>query len=572
MGKVAGIVKEYGVVMVWMLFIIVAPFLYAHERGDSFHTLFGVALLSCLSVAAVFSKSSCRVPKWTWTDVILLLLAFFQSGQMLAAHYCDAETVVGGLCWFLVYIMARILCLQAAHTGQLIVAAVILSALMQSLVAGLQQGGLLTSNHPLFPVTGSFMNPGPLGGCLAVGIVLGMCGPICKPLSKTKWLVTGSLLLLMAFMCLLSDSRSAWLALAAGSASMAICFSAAKWIRISLPLLWGIGVFGLYFYRSASADGRLLIWRICARMIGSAPWFGHGVGTFRSEYMNWQGEYFAKGLGTVKEKLLAADNVHPYNELLRIFCEQGVFGGILVFGAIVGCMSLYKKMGRINRVALCGVVTWVTFSCFSYPYDVFPLQIILPLLLAVAMPTADMRIRRPFKVVTMSLNLLFSLYVVAGWSYFTSVRRLLSEHYISDEIEVEEALNREFLRFADNSSCVAFYARNLFEKGLYEESIPVMRQSIALRPSGRKYLELGDACQYAGDTLSAMDCYLSASQMLPGHVLPVYNRFCLSRERGDSTLADTLAYRLLRMPVKVENTVVREARREAEVYLDFRKR
>lgn len=99
-----------------------------------------------------------------------------------------------------------------------------------------------------------------------------------------------------------------------------------------------------------------------------------------------------------------------------------------------------------------------------------------------------------------------------------------------------------------------------------------MKQSIALRPSGRKYLELGDACQYAGDTLSAMDCYFSASRMLPGHILPVYNRFCLSRERGDSVRADSLAYRLLSMPVKVENAVVREVRREVEGYLNFRKR
>lgn len=572
MGKVAGIVKEYGVAMVWMFFIIVAPFLYAHEGGDGFHTHFGVVLLSCLSVAVVFFKGCCRFPQWTWTDVFLLLLALFQFGQILAAH-SDAETVAGGLCWFLVYVMVRILCLQAAHAGRLMLAAIILSALIQSLVAGLQLGGLLTSNHPLFSITGSFMNPAPLGGCLAVGIVLGICGSIRKPLSRKKGLIGASLLLGMSAMCLLSDSRSAWLAFAAGGAAAAFCFSAAKWIRISLPLLWGIGVFGLYFYRPASADGRMLIWRICARMIDSAPWFGHGVGTFRSEYMNWQGEYFAQGAGTVEEILLAADNVHPYDELLRVLCEQGVVGGLLVFGAVVGCMGLYKKMGAVNRMALCGVVTWVAFSCFSYPCDVFPLQITLPLLLAVAVPAKVRRVRHPLplKVVTVSLCLFGSLYTVIDWSYLASVRRMLSEHYISDDVELEEVLNREFCRFADNRTCVALYARNLFEKGLYEEAVPIMRRSIVLQPSGRKYLALGDACQYAGDTLLAEHCYLVASRMLPGHVLPVYNRFCLARERGDSVQADTLAHRLLQMPVKVENTVVQEARHESEAYLNLRK-
>lgn len=339
-------------------------------------------------------------------------------------------------------------------------------------------------------------------------------------------------------------------------------------------MLWGIGTFGLYFYRSASADGRILIWKICGRMMDAAPWTGHGVGTFRTEYMNWQGEYFGQASATTEEMLLAADNVHPYNELLRIFCEQGIIGGLLVLGALLGYIVLYKKMGRVNRVALCGAIAWVLFSCFSYPCDVFPLQIILPLLLAVAVPAKTVQIRRPlpFKIVIVQISLLVSLYVVAGWNSLVSVRCMLAEHYICDDTEIEENLNRKFRQFANNNSCVALYARNLFEKGLYKEAIPVLRQSIALEPSGLKYLELGDACQYAGDTLSAMDCYCVASRMLPGHVLPVYNRFCLLREMGDSMQADSLARRLLSMPVKVENAVMREVRHEVEEYLNFRKR
>lgn len=573
MEKWSGIVKEHAVPVVWSILVVVAPFLYVYEGGASFHGAFVFALTACLSVAVVLLNTKLRFPKLTGTDMALLLFASYQGVQLLAAH-SDAETVAGGLLWFFIYAMARILCLQAAYMGRIIVAAVILSAWIQSWVAALQWGGVLTSHHPLFAITGSFMNPGPLGGCLAVGIALGMGALIGSPLSRTKRLVAAFLLLWMSVVCLCSDSRSAWLACAAGGAVALFCFTSIKWAKVLLPLLWGIGTFGLYFYRSASADGRILIWKICGRMMGATPWTGHGVGTFQTEYMFWQGEYFGQAGATTEEMLLAADNVHPYNELLRILCEQGIIGGLLVFGAMVGCIVLYKKTDRVNRVALCGVAAWVSFSFFSYPCDVFPLQIILPLLLAVAVPPKEMQRHRllPFKIVTVPLCLLFSLYIASGWYSLASVRSMLAEHYISDDIEIEETLNRKFTQFAGNGSCVALYARNLFEKGLYEEAIPVMRQSIALHPSGRKYLELGDACQYVGDTLSAMDCYRVASRMLPGHVLPVYHRFCLSREMGNPMQADSLARRLLSMPVKVENAVVREARRDAEKYLNLRKR
>lgn len=572
METISGIVKKYAAAMFWALLVGAAPFLYGFHRGDDFHASFGGALVSCVSIAAVFFRGRYRLPRWTAADLFLLLLALFQAGQMVAER-SGAEAVAGTLLWFFVYVAARILCLQAAHTGRMLVAAIILSALIQSLVAGLQRGGALVSNHPLFAMTGSFMNPGPLGGYLAVGTVLGVGTLFGGSLGRVKRRIAIPFLLWMTAVCLCSDSRSAWLALAAGGAAVAVCFTSVKRMRAALPLLWGIGVFGLYFYRSASADGRLLIWKICGRMIASAPWAGHGVGAFQSEYMYWQGEYFGQGSGTSGELLLAADNVHPYNEFLRILCEQGVIGGLLVFGAVAGYVILYKKMGRVNRVALCGAIGWLAFSCFSYPCDVFPLKIILPLLLAVAVPVEEASVRRPLpvRVAAVSACLVLSFYIVAGWNYLASVRGMLKEHYISDDVELEEALNREFRRFADNRTCVALYARNLFEKGLYEEAVPVMRQSIVLQPSGRKYLALGDACQYAGDTLLAEHCYLSASRMLPGHVLPVYNRFCLVRERGDSVQADTLAHRLLQMPVKVENAVVREARHEAEAYLDLRK-
>lgn len=72
--------------------------------------------------------------------------------------------------WFLfavVYILAR-----TVNHKETLFSALILSASLQAVVALLQKVGCLSSLHPLFDVTGTFNNPGPLGGYLAVGLVV----------------------------------------------------------------------------------------------------------------------------------------------------------------------------------------------------------------------------------------------------------------------------------------------------------------------------------------------------------------------------------------------------------------
>ena len=72
--------------------------------------------------------------------------------------------------WFLfavVYILAR-----TVNHKETLFSALILSASLQAVVALLQKVGCLSSLHPLFDVTGTFNNPGPLGGYLVVGLVV----------------------------------------------------------------------------------------------------------------------------------------------------------------------------------------------------------------------------------------------------------------------------------------------------------------------------------------------------------------------------------------------------------------
>ena len=175
--------------------------------------------------------------------------------------------------------------------------------------------GFVTSNHSLFTLTGSFYNPGPYSGYLA------MVFPIClnEWLSLRKnqrhtlleqgkyYLVLGVLLLIL---CVLPAgmSRSAWIAIIISSIWLYGIHS--SWgthlkaiVKKNKKRLFSIIIFGgiilimsgyvLFHLKADSANGRLLIWKVNVMAISEKPLLGYGVGNFASAYGMAQENYFA---------------------------------------------------------------------------------------------------------------------------------------------------------------------------------------------------------------------------------------------------------------------------------------
>lgn len=91
----------------------------------------------------------------------------------------------------------------------------VLSAVVQALVALMQYAGALPSLHPDFAATGTFGNPGPLGGYLAIGLAT-LWPRVASGSGLNKWqrsALAASALLLVAGLAV-ADSRAAWLAAA----------------------------------------------------------------------------------------------------------------------------------------------------------------------------------------------------------------------------------------------------------------------------------------------------------------------------------------------------------------------
>ena len=104
---------------------------------------------------------------------------------------------------------------QSSSKGiKILLVCVMMGGLLQCLYAGMQGMGLLPSLHNAFPMTGSFLNPAPLAGYLAVLTSMGMVGLFCTDgfHGKLRIVAVIGLLLFGSFVFLL-NSRAAWFAL-----------------------------------------------------------------------------------------------------------------------------------------------------------------------------------------------------------------------------------------------------------------------------------------------------------------------------------------------------------------------
>lgn len=267
------------------------------------------------------------------------------------------------------------------------------------------------SNHALYRFTGTFFNPGPFSGFLAIGMPLAVNGLLAPsdfpkggemrlpipPRWRGKWKCITSALspfggvgrgfcLLTLVLCLLllpaGMSRSAWMAAAAGA--MAV-YGMHRWRSIKewcgtllrsrkgmmavgaiLVLCIGMG-WGAFHLKKDSANGRLLMWKVACQAIAERPWTGYGAEGFPTAYAEAQERYFASGQGTEEEKHVAGTPEHAFNEYLTVAVKYGTGGlvGMLAIGITAFVCAL---RGRAYGMAG-ALVTVAVFAFSAYPFQ-----------------------------------------------------------------------------------------------------------------------------------------------------------------------------------------------------------
>lgn len=442
----------------------------------------------------------------------------------------------------------------------------------------LQIVGAAETASPLFGITGSFFNPGPYAGFLAMSVLCALSlGRIClRQKIKGCRAIFAVCVLSVAFMAavmIVANSRASILALCGGF----LWYFLSKYkdkVNWKHLLIGGVAmlmvVAGLYLYRKGSANGRLLIWRVSADMVYDAPMFGHGISSFDKEYMIYQGEYFSANPDSEYVQV-AGYTKFPYNEFIHIAAEQGAVGLVLLI--LVICTALYNTRKSSDYGACLGsiIVGWIVFACFSYPAEVFVLKGVFAGVLGLSGR------RYGEKIAGMQ-------YVFLGIMSVVVVCLGIEAHKWKGEkmemIKVMAMIDRKVI----GKEALADYVKDNLDK-LRREQYVYDRCVLGLcalsgdadevegyldyvSVSCLNYCAIGDLYRRDAQFDVAEDYYLRAHNMIPTMITPVSALFRMYRDKGDSTKAAVYARKVLELPVKIENTKTIKARREAEKYAE----
>lgn len=455
---------------------------------------------------------------------------------------------------------------------------IVIMGVMESVVAFKQLYGYGFSNNALYRETGTFYNPGPLGGYIAV------CIPVALALwrmTSNRWLSNVALGALVVMITIEPStmSRSGWIAALAGSIYVllftediinrlqAIGKRRLLIMTLGLVVISLLSAYAVWHIKSNSAYGRLFLWKISCMAIAKSPMIGHE--TFAKAYGDAQESYFDSG-GSEWERLVAGSPDYAFNEFLHYAVVWGVPAMLAIVALIVTAIVVGHKR---RRYWLCGaVISLCVFACSSYPMHI-PAIVATGCAAMLGCLYAEGRLRYVLSVVMISCGVFLWMQqatfekrqdAMQRWDktkwYYTSKRyRLAVQQYerVAEDMEW-------------NGRYMFEYGHSLHNDERHEESNEVLAKAM-LHSSDPMILNIiGKNYQAMGRYEEAESCFRRSISRLPERVYPHYLLFLLYSEDGyfDEEKRRVEADIILDHKWKVESDATKEIREKVKERLE----
>ncbi len=505
-------------------------------------TIWMVALFIFASLA-----SAEFVIKVTVIDVCMVLWGGLCVVHIFASPYrvCFGSEILQFCCIVAVYIIARV----GLIGERMFVAGMFFGAMIQSGLAMMQCIGIVQSNNFSFGVTGSFLNPGHLGGYLAVCwcvIVTAIYKSYCS-----RWLWMAVVVIMVGMV--LAQSRAAVMSCVVWGVFLAYrrlvpsgVSKIAVWSVAIVGILAALGI--LYCFRPESADSRLFIWRVCLGMISDSPMFGKGLGAFQWEYMLYQADYIRAHILDSGLAEIADNVISPFSEPIHIMIEYGVIG-MMIFAVPIVIVCKHIISSHYISPAEAGLVALGVFGLFSYPTQIFPLLILFPMLWGMFPKNSKHKFSKGIemkKYIVVALSF-FSVLCLYAWSDLCRLDSGVTKLYEKREAGIlSDPHWQDYITIKDLAE--SWICRQSAENyGNYDCLTCVF-------PSCEGYCAKGKYYESVGREEDALYCYQTAANMVPSRIKPKFYKWQLLRKLGRRHEAECLAMEILTMQPKIENS------------------
>lgn len=584
--------RPYGGVL--LLGIFLTPLLsLGHDYADGiitakyfrFAEVVGIGLLLTWMVVWKRNFQFC----FRWVDVGVVLFALYGVGSFLLNDFRGETQTLLLILLVGLYFVCRGLGGWKVSQRLLFTFVLLLAGSIEAIWGFLQVYGWADQYHSLYRLTGSFFNPGPYSGFLAVILPVALhtlLGP--KPLCRVDKIVYG-----LGVICLVSIilvlpagmSRSAWVAAGAGCGVVVWRQKRSReyvrrgigrigrgWKRYWLGgiLLLGLSIGGgLYLLKKDSADGRLLVWKMDLAVMRSQPWLGIGIGRYPGALGEAQAVYFANSPADPREEYVADAPEYGFNEFLQLGGEYGLIG-LCLFISITGIASggLFKRNTQQTGGVSGALSAFLVFACFSYPLHMLPMAMLFVLLLAwsVNVGAKGVRIRRWAGQILWLPVMVLGL--VAAWRLTekeTAYKTWKTARAYFRQGDYQEALNRYtplFSALSDRPAFVFEFGECQFQNAQYGNATAIFLWAAELSADPMVYNKLGKNYQALKQYDRAEKAYVQAAHMIPHRIYPLYLLALLYREMGDMEKARDMARQVIGKEPKVWSPAVEEMKTE----------
>jgi len=519
-------------------------------------TVLWMAVLVLLSMVCVASSGLLpaeTVGQWVWFDKASFLLAGCILSALIFKSKGDFISLDSVISWVLVVLGGS------------------------EAILGLRQlYGFATSGHSMYALTGSFFNPGPYSGYLA------MILPVCL----YQWLVcgrrggrvvAGGVMLLIFCVLPAGMSRSAWLA--AGVSCLCVYAWHMDWTdkfrllwqqqrqRVVMVVVGGFCVlllagYLLFVLKPDSARGRLFMWKITCRAIAEKPLTGYGIHNFAAAYGNAQETYFAAGDYEPWEERVAGSPEYAFNEYLQVAVELGIPLAVCLLVVVVLC--LYRGV-RKGRYGICGaILSLMIFSFSSYPLQLPVFIVTFGGLLVACLSGAD---RWQWLGLAVSVGIIGGFRLKNDLQVEQACREWMNARVLYSAgayQSAEKEYGRLYPLLRDRASFLFEYGHGLHKQQQFGKSNRILKEALQRSCDPMILNVIGKNYQQMGDCLSAEDWFIRSTHRLPGRIYPYYLLAKLYAEPGfrQPDKFEKMKRMVLTKEPKVHSTAIRQMREE----------
>ena len=315
---------------------------------------------------------------------------------------------------------------------------------------------------------------------------------------------------------------------------------------------------GMYLIHPASANGRILIYLVSFSIFGQAPWFGHGISSFKAMYMPQQALWFQQNSNSIFIPI-AENNYTAFNEYIKIACETGIIGLTLFSVLLFYCLKISPKEHNNIRHYQVLLISFSIFSVFGYPFENISITLIFCTIIAIIAKETTLK-RHTIYISRFTKKILTIILLIISFLFYNQIILRTKAEQTLKTVTTEKTWMKYYPQLINSPEFVLWLAEELYTCKKYSEALPVLEQAYKLRPNSMVLNNIGLCYQYSQKFDKAQNAFQQAHLMVPAHILPQFYLFSLYQETGEKDKAEKIAKKALATKAKITNTTVLKAR------------